>query len=106
MALKLVWSSYLLTVALALGCNNRSLSFGDDPGVLWWTDHETGDLSDWLGKSAAGGYILTRSSRVEVGEGPVRSGTDALRINHGRPNHPAYPLAAPNTPSPLGVQAR
>ncbi|HWZ87645.1 MAG TPA: hypothetical protein VNW92_02310 [Polyangiaceae bacterium] len=105
MALKLVWPSYLAAVALALGCSNRSLSFGDDPGVLWWTDHETGDLSDWLGKSAAGGYILPGNSRVEVVQGIARSGTHALLITDESPNQRDYPLAARNGPLPLGVYA-
>lgn len=37
-------------IALVLGlcsCSGKTLDLGRDPSILWWTDHETGDLSDW-----------------------------------------------------------
>jgi hypothetical protein len=105
MAVKLARACSLTAIALALGCSDRSLSFGDNPNVLWWTDHETGDLSDWLGKTADGGYILAGNSRVEVVEGIARSGSHALLIADDSPNQRDYPLAARNGPLPIGVYA-
>jgi len=31
----------------ALGCSADAVNLGQDPHVIWWTDHETGDLRDW-----------------------------------------------------------
>jgi len=94
---------YLAAIVFLLGCSDRSLSFGDTPNVLWWTDHETGDTSDWLGKSGNGGYILPGNSRVQVVEGIARSGTHALLIADDSPTQRDFPLAARNGPLPIGV---
>lgn len=105
MAVRLARARYLAAIVLALGCSDRSLSFGDNPSLLWWTDHETGDLSDWLGKSGDGGYILPGNSRVQVVQGIARSGSHALLIADDSPNARDYPLAARNGPLPIGVYA-
>jgi hypothetical protein len=94
----------LLALVMPLaGCTEHSLQFGDDPRLLWWTDHETGDFSDWLGKSQQGGFVLTGGSRVEVVAGIARSGTHALRITDESPAARDFPLVARNGPLPTGV---
>ena len=104
MALSLLSLSRLVIVAtLLVGCTDQSLHFGEDPRLLWWTDHETGDLSDWLGKSEPGGFVLTSGSSVDVVEGIARSGTHALRVTDEDPTQRNYPLAARNGPLPAGV---
>jgi hypothetical protein len=90
-----------MALLMPLGCTDQSLHFGDDPKLLWWTDHESGDLSDWLGKSQRGGFVL--GSRVEVVSGIARSGTRALRITDDTPTQRNYPLVARNGPLPIGV---
>jgi hypothetical protein len=102
----------LLLLTLLAGCSDQALYFGDDPRLLWWTDHETGDLSDWLGKSPRGGFVIPGSSRVEVTSGIARSGTYALRISYDKqlcsappcdPTLRDYPLAARSGPLPIGI---
>jgi hypothetical protein len=96
-------ASLLLLAAAVSACTDSSLHFGEDPRFLWWTDHETGDLSDWLGKSQQGGFVLPGESRVEVVEGIAHSGTHALRITDDSPTQRDFPLAARNGPLPSGV---
>ena len=86
------------------GCGDRSLWFGDDPDVLWWNDHESGDLSGWTGGAAPGGFVIPGSSTVEVVDGGIaRSGAYALRVTDLSPNSRDYPLAARSGPLPLEV---
>ncbi len=92
-----------LVGALVTGCGDSSFSFGNHPDVIWWTDHESGDLSDWRGSVAPGGFILPGSSRVEVVKGLARSGDYALLIQDNSPNNRDYPLAARNGPLPVEV---
>jgi hypothetical protein len=90
---------------LLLGCGEDALFLGDDPRLLWWTDHESGDLSDWVGKTGSGGFILPGKSRVEVVSSNARSGSYALLIQDLVPDQRDYPLAARNGPLPAGVYA-
>jgi len=56
------------------GC--APVGMGPDPDFVWWTDNESGDLSDWNQRGAtweSGGGTLTAVSR------PVRSGRYAIR---------------------------
>lgn len=91
--------------ALLCGCGEPQLRFGEDPRLLWWTDHETGDLSDWLGKSGDGGFVLRGNSRVEVVDGVARSGAHSLLIDDLSPDERDFPLAARNGPLPAGIYA-
>jgi hypothetical protein len=85
------------------GCSDQSFSFGNHPDVYWWTDHESGDLSDWTGSVAPGGFILPGNSRVEVVKGLARSGDYALLIQDNSPDNRDYPLVARNGPLPPEV---
>jgi hypothetical protein len=103
-ALKAALFVCLVTLVTPLaGCTDEQLHFGDDPRLLWWTDHETGDLADWLGKSEQGSFVLMAGSRVEVVVGIARSGTHALRVTDDSPTQRDYPLVARNGPLPIGV---
>ncbi len=101
MAMKRVCSFALLS--LAAGCGDRSFSFGDHPDLYWWTDHESGDVSDWTGKGNPGGFILPGQSRVEVVKDVAHSGAYSLLVEDLEPQTRDYPLAARNGPMPLEV---
>ncbi len=92
-----------LAFALLTGCSDSSFSFGSHPDIIWWTDHESGDLSDWTGSVPPGGFILPGSSRVEVVKGLARSGQYALLVQDNSPDARDYPLAARNGPLPVDV---
>lgn len=79
------------------------MSFGDHPDFIWWTDHETGNLSDWTGGASPGGFVILGKSRVEVVKGIARSGDYALHIQDDSPNERDFPLAARNGPLPKEV---
>jgi hypothetical protein len=100
-ALKLLLTA--IFSSLLSGCTEDALLLGDDPRLSWWTDHESGDVSDWVGKSPNGGFILPGNSRVEVVSGNARSGTHSLLIQDLSPDQRDFPLAARNGPLPLGV---
>lgn len=58
-------------------CSGEPANVGQSPEVLWWTDHETGDVSDW---TREGGSTWTSGGgKVEVVSTFVRSGRFALR---------------------------
>ena len=84
-------------------CGDRDLSFGDHPDVIWWTDHETADVSGWTGNPRPGGFILPGNSRVEVVKGIARSGDYALLIQDNSPDARDFPLAARSGPLPNEV---
>ncbi|HVZ71551.1 MAG TPA: heparin lyase I family protein [Polyangia bacterium] len=72
-----------LVVALATtvgACSDAPLSLGADPDFLWWSDHESGDLSDWTRTSDTGsGATYVVGGDVAVSTDRARSGTHALR---------------------------
>ncbi len=48
------------------------------PDVLWWTDHETGDTSDWF-RDAQGSTWTSGGGQLSVATEHARSGRHALR---------------------------
>ncbi len=62
-------------VLLSLGCSPAPLHLGQDPDFVFFTDHESGDLSDWNARGTtwedAGGTLALVSS-------PTRSGRFAV----------------------------
>jgi Polysaccharide lyase len=60
-------------------CTDAPADLGSDPDFLWWTDHESGDLSDWTrgGPDHGSTYVVTGD--VSVTTEQRRSGTHALR---------------------------
>ncbi|MGC4086951.1 MAG: heparin lyase I family protein [Polyangiaceae bacterium] len=67
----------LLAAALtACGCSSDPVFLGQNPDIVWWTDHESGDFSDWN----QGGKVWTiGGGKVDMVSTPARSGTHALR---------------------------
>lgn len=66
-----------LTAASAVACSQGASDLGPSPDILWWTDHETGDLSDW---QRDGGSMWTAAGgQLDVVTSPIRSGRYALR---------------------------
>jgi hypothetical protein len=70
----------LLCAAALAGCGGRApVDLGVDPDFLWWSDHETGDLQDWLrGAPDLGASYTSGGGSVTVQAGMARSGTHAL----------------------------
>jgi hypothetical protein len=78
------WQS-VISVALTVmatstaACSAGPLNLGQGPDILWWTDHETGDVSDW---EQDGGSIWTAAGgQLDVVTGVARSGRYALRAS-------------------------
>jgi hypothetical protein len=72
-----------LALALASGCGGP-LDLGPDPDFLWWSDHETGGLDDWLrGGAATGSMYAAGGGSVSVQAGLARSGHYALASTAG-----------------------
>jgi hypothetical protein len=71
-------AALLLGAGLA-GCGAGPLDLGVDSDFLWWTDHETGDLQDWLrGAPDLGASYMSGGGQVAVQPGLARSGSHAL----------------------------
>ncbi len=66
--LTLFWFLSPLTLC---GCGPARL--GQDPDILWWTDHETGSFSDW---DNGGSHWATEagSAKIVAAPNPTRSG--------------------------------
>jgi len=71
-------SGFVLAVASAAACSPDPVNLGPTSGMLWWTDHETGDTSDWL-RGAEGSTWTAAGGQLDVVTSPVRSGHYALR---------------------------
>jgi hypothetical protein len=92
-----------LAGALLAGCTDAAFSLGDRSDIIWWTDHETGDLSDWTGSVPPGGFIIPGASRIEVVKGVSRSGDYGLLIQDNNLDRRDFALAARNGPLPIEV---
>jgi len=66
---------FFALVALA-GCSATPVDLGRDPEVLWWTDHETGDLSDW--QEGSHSSWIEHAGTLGVDESQARSGRFSL----------------------------
>jgi hypothetical protein len=70
----------VLLFAVAGGaCADGPVDLGADPDFLWWSDHETGDLSDWLNATSTFGATYIQGGDLAVTTEQRRSGTHALR---------------------------
>jgi hypothetical protein len=59
-------------------CGPAPVDLGPSPEILWWSDHETGDFSDWL--QGGDGFVWSaEGGHIEVAAGIARSGTHAIR---------------------------
>lgn len=67
----------LAGAALVLGCGADPAYLGVSSEITWWTDHETGDFSDWFKNN--GKVWTTGGGAVAVVNSPVRSGSHSLR---------------------------
>jgi hypothetical protein len=57
-----------LAALVAVACSPSPVNLGADPDILWWTDNESGDNSDWykdangsIGQPDAGGFAWSSS---------------------------------------------
>jgi hypothetical protein len=62
-------------VLLALGCSPAPLDLGQDPDFVFFTDHETGDLSAW---NAHGSTWEDAGGKLALVRSPARSGRFAV----------------------------
>jgi hypothetical protein len=67
--------------ATAIGCSSTApIDVGHDPDILWWSDLESGDTSDWTDRGPAYGSLwLLGAGQVSVSPGPARSGRYSMR---------------------------
>jgi hypothetical protein len=69
----------LFCVALGLcACGSKPVDLGPDPQILWWTDYETADFSDWT-RDGRGSTWVAAGGSVEVASDYARSGTHSMR---------------------------
>jgi hypothetical protein len=61
-----------------LGCGAKPVDLGRDPQVLWWTDYETADFSDWTG-DGQGSTWLASGGTVDPSRDYARSGSYSMR---------------------------
>jgi hypothetical protein len=81
-----------LLACVGLACSDEPVSLGPDPDFLWWSDHETNDLSDWTRGGSALGATYSQGGDVAVTTEQHRSGAHALRSTVTAP--PGGPQAA------------
>ena len=85
----------VLTAFTRLLCGCAPANVGQSPEILWWTDHETGDFSDW---DRAGGYHWTSEgggAEIVTSPNPTRSGEYSFRSS----------VTAPGAGTQSGAQA-
>jgi hypothetical protein len=71
----------------ATACGQGAIGLGADPDFFWFTDHETGDTTDWeRGGSELGATYTTQGGELAVVTGPARSGRHALRSTLSTPS--------------------
>jgi hypothetical protein len=70
------------SVALAalglLGCSAKPVDLGPDPQILWWTDYETADFSDWT-RDDLGTIWVSSGGTVDITTDYARSGSHSMR---------------------------
>ncbi|MGK3989521.1 heparin lyase I family protein [Sorangium sp. So ce136] len=71
-------SALLLALGAAPACNGDPVDLGPSSEFRWWTDHESGDLSDWS-RDGRGGTWTAAGGELELVTAPVRSGAYAVR---------------------------
>jgi hypothetical protein len=76
---------------VALGCGSEPETLGQSPEILWWTDHETTDFTDWE-RDGKGSTWSAFNGRIEIVEGPARSGSHAARASVASAG-PGFPSA-------------
>lgn len=69
--------SSLALASLIVGCGG-DLKLGSD--VLWWTDHETGDLTAWLAAPGGGPHLDDAGSTVAISAAQARSGVYSVEL--------------------------
>jgi hypothetical protein len=68
---------------VSAGCSSGPVGLGQDPDIIWWTDNESGDLSDWLaGGQTVGRYWNTGPPNfLQASTDFARSGKYSLRAS-------------------------
>jgi hypothetical protein len=80
-----------LAAMSAVACSPSPVNLGSDPDILWWTDNETGDNSDWS-KDASGATWSSSGftwdsvgGQFTIASGIARSGRYAIRSSVASP---------------------
>jgi hypothetical protein len=80
----------VLALALGAAACGDPINLGPDPDFVWWSDHESGDLGDWLrGGPALGSSYTAGGGDISVQSGLARSGQHALRSTAAGAGGPA-----------------
>jgi hypothetical protein len=61
-----------------LACSAKPVDLGRDPDVLWWTDYETADFSDWT-RDNLGSTWVSSGGTVDIVTDVARSGSHSMR---------------------------
>ena len=70
-----------MLVALApsvLACSAKPVALGRDPDILWWTDYESANFSDWIDDGRGSTWFASGGS-VDITTDYARSGTHSMR---------------------------
>ncbi len=94
-----------LAPVLLVGCTDRALSFGDNADYYFWSDHETGDTSDWTDRGPHGGFVVNAEATIDVELGPSRSGTHSLHVHGVNPSTGGWTTALVARNRPLPTEA-
>jgi hypothetical protein len=71
------------TSIAAAGCGSPSVHLGGDPDILWWTNNESGDTSDWTAGGPLVGRIWSSGplDQLSASTDQARSGRYSLRAS-------------------------
>jgi hypothetical protein len=59
-------------------CSAKPVDLGRDPRILWWTDYETADFSDWASDGRGSTWVYSGGT-VDVASDYARSGSYSMR---------------------------
>jgi hypothetical protein len=76
------------------------VDLGPDPDFVWWSDHETGDLSDWQRGGTDFGSTYVQGGELTVTADVARSGTRALRSTVVTPGSAAAQISRAEIAAP------
>jgi hypothetical protein len=89
------------TSIAAAGCSSPTVDLGGDPDIIWWTNVETGDTSDWTNGGPSVGRIWSYgpANQLWPSTDVARSGRYSLRasiVTNGSSSSSSPPFVPPD----------